>query len=62
MSIGLWKMVNLMQHALKRKDSIDIDRASMLIEGGNNRSKMIGDALFKVTGDLMNIQKKRCIC
>ena len=31
----------------------------MLIEGGNSRSKMIGDELFKVTGDLMNIQKKK---
>ena len=38
-------MVDLMQHALKRKDSIDIDRASMLIEGGNNRNKMIADEL-----------------
>ena len=55
-------MVNLMQRVLKRKDSIDIDRASKLIEAVNNRSKMIGDELFKITGDLMNIQKKRCIC
>ena len=47
-----------MQHSLERKDSIDIDRASMLVEGGNNRSKIIGDELFKVTGDLWIFKRK----
>ncbi len=48
-----------LQQALKNKDCINIDRATILIDGGNNRSKIIGDELFKVTEDLMNIQKKR---
>jgi hypothetical protein len=43
----------------KTKDCVNIDRATILIDGGNNRSKIIGDELFKVTEDLMNIKKKR---
>jgi hypothetical protein len=39
----------------KNKDCVDMDRATILIDGGNNRSKIIGDELFKVTEDLMNI-------
>jgi hypothetical protein len=39
----------------KNKDCVDIDRATISIHGGNNRSKSIGDELFKGTEDLMNI-------
>ncbi len=48
-----------LQEALKRKDCVGIDRATILIDGGNSRSKIIGNELFKVTEDLINIQKKR---
>ncbi len=48
-----------LQLAIKNKDSLDIDRATILIEGGNNRNKIVSDELMKVTEDLINIQKKR---
>jgi hypothetical protein len=48
-----------LQLAIKKKDCLDVDRATILIDGGNNRSKVIGEELFKVTEDLFNIQKKR---
>ncbi|CAF2855756.1 unnamed protein product [Rotaria sp. Silwood2] len=48
-----------LQLAIKKKDCLDVDRATILIDGGNNRSKVIGNELLKVTEDLINIQKKR---
>jgi len=44
---------------LKKKDSPDIDRAIILIDGGNTISKKIIEQLSKVTEDLIKIQKKR---
>ena len=48
-----------LQAAIRKKDSISIDSASILIEGCNVRSKSISEQLSKVTDDLMKIQKKR---
>ncbi|CAF2273547.1 unnamed protein product, partial [Rotaria magnacalcarata] len=48
-----------LQLAIKKKDSLDIERATILIDGGNNKSKIIGEQLLKVTEDLIDIQKKR---
>jgi hypothetical protein len=48
-----------LQLAIKNKDCLDINRATILIDGGNNRSKTVGDELMKVTEDLINIQRKR---
>jgi hypothetical protein len=36
-----------------------MDRASILIDGGNMRNKSINEQLVKVTEDLIKIQKKR---
>ncbi len=48
-----------LQVAIKKKDCLDIERATILIDGGNNKIRIIGDDLLKVTEDLINIQKKR---
>jgi myosin heavy subunit len=48
-----------LQAAIRKKDSISIDSASILIEGGNVRSKSISEQLSKVTDDLIKIQNKR---
>ena len=48
-----------LQLAIKNKNSIDISRATILIEGGNNQSTTIGVELMKVTEDLIKIQRKR---
>ena len=48
-----------LQLAIKNKDSMDISRATILIEGGNNQSTTIGVELMKVTEDLIKIQRKR---
>jgi hypothetical protein len=48
-----------LQIAIKKKDNLDIDRASILIEGGNMKNKTISEQLTKVTEDLIKIQKKR---
>ena len=44
-----------LQLAIKNKDSMDISRATILIEGGNNPSTTIGVELMKVTEDLIKI-------
>ncbi len=41
-----------------KKDSLDIDRATILTYHGNTKSKMISWQLSKVTEDLIKIQKK----
>jgi hypothetical protein len=53
-------LVNFYNLQLKKKDSIDIDRATILIEGGNTKSKQISEQLSKVTEEeeLIKIQKK----
>ncbi len=48
-----------LQLAIKKKDSLDIDRATILIDGGNTKSKKITEQLSKVTEDLIKTQKKR---
>jgi hypothetical protein len=48
-----------LQLAIRTKDNIDIDRATILIEGGNTKSKQISEQLSKVTEELIKIQKKR---
>ncbi|CAF4860289.1 unnamed protein product, partial [Rotaria sp. Silwood1] len=48
-----------LQLALKKKDSIEIDRSTILIHGGNTKSKEINEQLSKVTEELIKIQKKR---
>ncbi|CAF4586322.1 unnamed protein product [Rotaria sp. Silwood1] len=48
-----------LQIAIKNKDNLDMDRASILIDGGNMRNKSINEQLVKVTEDLIKIQKKR---
>ncbi len=48
-----------LQLAIKKKDSLDIDRATILIEGGNIKTKKIGEQLSEVTEELVKIQKKR---
>ncbi len=48
-----------LQIAIKKKDNLDMDRASILIDGGNIRNKSINEQLVKVTEDLIKIQKKR---
>lgn len=48
-----------LQLAIKKKDCLDINRATMLIDGATNRNREIGDELLKVTDDLMKIQQKR---
>lgn len=48
-----------LQSAIKKKDCVDINRATILIDGASNRSKAIGEELLKVTEELMKIQHKR---
>ncbi|CAF1331520.1 unnamed protein product [Rotaria sp. Silwood1] len=48
-----------LQLALKKKDSIEIDRSTILIHGGNTKSKEINEQLSKVTEELIKIQKKQ---
>jgi len=48
-----------LQVVIKKKDNLDIDWATILIDGGNTKSKTISDQLAKMTEDLMQIQKKR---
>jgi hypothetical protein len=48
-----------LQLAIKKKDCLDLNRATILIDGGSNRNREIGDELLKVTDDLMKIQQKR---
>ena len=48
-----------LQLAIKKKDSLDMDRATILIEGGNTKNKKISEQLSKVTEELIKIQKKR---
>jgi len=49
----------LLQVAIKKKDTLDIDRATVLIDGGNTKNKTISEQLSKVTEELIKIQKKR---
>ncbi|CAF4661877.1 unnamed protein product [Rotaria sp. Silwood2] len=48
-----------LQLALKNKNSLDIDRATILIDGGDTKSKTIIEQLSKITEELIKIQKKR---
>jgi hypothetical protein len=47
-----------LQVAIKKKDTLDIDRATILIDGGNTKNKTISEQLSKVTEELIKIQKK----
>jgi hypothetical protein len=48
-----------LQVAIKKKDSLDTDRATILIDVGNVKSKMISEQLSEVNEELIKIQKKR---
>ena len=47
-----------LQIAIKKNDNLDIDKASILIDGSNMKNKSISEQVTKVTEDLIKIQKK----
>ncbi len=44
-----------LQVAIKKKDSLGTDRATILIDVGNMKSKMISEQLSEVNGELIKI-------
>ena len=47
-----------LQVAIKKKDSFDMERARILIDGGTAKCKIISEQLLEVTEQLIKIQKK----
>ncbi|CAF4117335.1 unnamed protein product [Rotaria magnacalcarata] len=48
-----------LQLAIKQKDNLEIHRSTILIDGGNTKSKAVNEQLSKVTENLIQIQRKR---
>ncbi|CAF4943706.1 unnamed protein product, partial [Rotaria socialis] len=48
-----------LQLAIKNKDNLEIQRSTILIDGGNTKSKAINEQLSKVIEELIKIQTKR---
>ncbi len=47
-----------LQVAIKKKDSLDTDRATVLIDEGNVQNKIISEQLSEVNEELIKIKKK----